>query len=478
MPLRRLVGFLLMAVVSSAVAAQDASEHDYTLRVEVVDAAPKKDKWAEVHSEHFLIAGNAGEKELRRIAVDLEELRRLFYRVFPNPKPHYAAFTTVLVFRNGKAFRPFEGHPPGRKGYVLASRDRDYIAINADEKDRRRVYHEYVHTLMRDAPLPLWLREGLAEYYGGFKQERYLVGDYRTVVVGFPIHSHERLLRDPALLPLAQLFTIGEDSAEYDEDNRNTVFYAQSWALVHLLHTPRALPSFKHLLELLVSGEPAEESFRQAFRIDPSDLDLSLRGYVRDSKSNGWAYTRTTYCMCRSGPLDWLQFNFDRLQTDVKERELNALSEAGIRFHFGDLMLHRGDLARAEMYLESAVRLDPSLARAHASLGALRTLQEQYDAAFEHLQRALELDPQSPFAHFYHASLIRQSAVEMPGGLSRARLEAMRSSLVQAVQAAPRFAAASEMLADVNRRIAADDSRPDPSPVIAANGASADRDSD
>jgi hypothetical protein len=135
---------------------------DYSIRVEV-SAALARAPWFEVQSSHFRVTGDADTKQLRRIAVDLEEIRWQFLTVFPK-KAASPIPTTVIVFRNAKSFRLFF-EPRDAAGGVYADLDRNYIALNAGEKRRRSVYHDYIHTLIGDHVLPLWLREGLADYY-------------------------------------------------------------------------------------------------------------------------------------------------------------------------------------------------------------------------------------------------------------------------------------------------------------------------
>src|SRR5262249_46826518 len=152
-----------------------------------------KEAWMEVESRNLRVAGNASLKQLRRIAVDLEEIRSHFLKVFPkealSPGP-----TTVIVFRNDKSLRLFmEGLVAGA---VYTGADRNYIVLNAGDNRRRSVYHDYVQTLMKDHVLPLWLREGLAEYYGSIESERYAIGEDRMLQIGYPIRSHEKLLQD------------------------------------------------------------------------------------------------------------------------------------------------------------------------------------------------------------------------------------------------------------------------------------------
>lgn len=58
----------------------------------------------------------------------------------------------------------------------------------------------------------------------------------------------------------------------------------------------------------------------------------------------------------------------------------------------------------------AALRLDPSLADAHAALGWLEMLAYRWDRAERSLRRAVELDPQSARARFYYAVFLHRQA--------------------------------------------------------------------
>jgi len=45
------------------------------------------------------------------------------------------------------------------------------------------------------------------------------------------------LLRQNKLLPLPVLFTVDATSPYYHEENKGSIFYAESWALTHYLYT-------------------------------------------------------------------------------------------------------------------------------------------------------------------------------------------------------------------------------------------------
>ena len=418
---------------------------DYSIRVDV-SAALARAPWFEVQSRHFRVTGDADTKQLRRIAVDLEEIRRQFLTVFPkeaaSPVP-----TTVIVFRNAKSFRQiFE--PRDAAGGVYAGLDRNYIALNAGEKQRRSVYHAYIHTLIGDHALPVWLREGLAEYYGSIENERYAFGEDRTLQIGYRIDSHERLLAG-RFLSVNELFAMTDGSPAYSENDRKSVFLAESWALVHMLHTPGFVNLLKTYLKLLVDKNPARESFDAVYNVEPGLLEARLKDYIKTSRNGGWTYTKIPYCLCESKPNDWLQFNFDSTQSYVRDQGDRKLSDAEVRFYIGDLLLHSGSLQEAGAYLQDALRLDSQLAAAHASLAVLQIRQEKYDEAKEHIERALALGSDNPLPYLFYARLIRQQAPASTE-LTEEQLQNMHTSLLQAVRFGPNVNEAADLLSEVD----------------------------
>jgi len=418
---------------------------DYTIRVEV-SGTLDKETWMEVESRNLRVAGNASVKQLRRIAVDLEEIRSHFLKVFPK-EALSSVPTTVIVFRNDKSLRLFiEGVGAG---VVYTGGDRNYVALNAGDNRRRSVYHDYVLTLMKDHVLPLWLREGLAEYYGAIDSERYAFGEGRTLRIGYPIRSHEKLLRDRSLLPLDELFGMTETSAALDESSKRGVFLAESWALVHMLHNQGFEDLLKRLVESLLHGNPVRQSFNAVYSVEPALVETGLKDYIHTSKTSGWPYIQFPYCLCDSSPNDWLQFNFDRTLSYIKDLGQRELTRAEIRFYIGDLLLHRGSVQQAEAYLQEAVKLNPDLAAAQASLGALKIRQESYDEAAKHIELALELGSDNPLPYLFYARLI-QRETPASGELTNEQLQSMQTALSRAVRFGPNLYEAAEMLTEID----------------------------
>jgi tetratricopeptide (TPR) repeat protein len=444
MRLARFAGLFVLILVALYLRAL---AQDYSIRVDV-SAALAKAPWFEVQSKNFHVAGDADTKQMRRIAVDLEEIRRHFLTVFPK-KAASPVPTTVIVFRNDKSMRLFF-ETRDRAGGVYAGIDRNYIALNAGEKQRRGVYHDYIQALIGDHPLPLWLREGLAEYYGSIESERYAFGEGRTLQIGYPIGSLEKMLGRRSFLPITALFAMTDHSPAYNENDRKSVFLAESWALVHMLHSPGFVDLLKRLLELLVEKNPAQESFKAVYDAEPGRLEAALRDYV---KSAQWAYTRIPYCLCDSKPLDWMQFNFDTAQAYVRDQGERKLSDAEVRFYLGDLLMHNGSLQDAGTYLQAAVKLDPQLAAAHASLAVLQIRQGNEDEAKEHIERALSLGSDNPLPYLFYARSIRQQA-PVAAELTGEQLQNMQTALLKAVRYGPNLKDAADMLTEVDSLLA------------------------
>lgn len=401
--------------------------------------------WIKVRSRNFLLVGNASEREIRLVATRLEQFREVFKRL-TDAKGSRETFvpTTVVVFRDDQAYRPFEplyqGQPSDVAGYFQASHDVNYITLSADERHTRSAYalafHEYVHLLVKNSfsRAPLWFNEGLAEFYSTFEIE----SGNRRVRLGQPIKSRVLTLRRQTLLPLTTLFSIDNQSPYYNEPGKREIFYSESWALVHYLFNgnEERRTQLLHYLELMSSGQSGDDAFRQAFRGDAGALENELRQYVQLERY-------------REQPVAFAQpLEFD---TGMRSAELR---EAETQFYLGDLLLHTGRIEAAEDYLLKAIKSDDNLAPAHAALGQLRARQNRFPEALKSLERAVALSPDDYLAHYAYADVLSHEglASESPveGYYTPERFGLIRAELKKAIELAPNFIEPYRLLAFVN----------------------------
>src|SRR5512132_320313 len=90
-----------------------------------------KDTWVSVRTKNFLMVGNAGEKDIRKVALRLEQFREVFTRLFPKMKFNTPVPTTVIVFKSDSSYAPFKPRA-NTAGYFQAGPDVNYITLTTE----------------------------------------------------------------------------------------------------------------------------------------------------------------------------------------------------------------------------------------------------------------------------------------------------------------------------------------------------------
>src|SRR5215210_2227984 len=316
-------------------------------------AASAKETWTSVRSQNFFLVGSASEKEIRQVATRLEQFREVFTRLFPKVNFNTPAPTTVVVFKNDSAYKPFKPVADGRVvevgGYFQSGEDVNYITLTPEragggENPYGTVYHEYTHLLVNNSLGPgqaaPWFNEGLAEYYSTFAVE-----DDRKVHLGRLIDYHIYLLREQRMIPLSQLFAVTHYSLERDKHNVRSIFYAESWALMHYLilgNDGKRLPQLGEFLSLTKKGVPTDEAFKRAFQTDTATIEKELQKYVQGYSFVGKIVT------------------FDRKLEFDSQMTAAPLTDAQAEAYLGDLLLHINRPEDAAVRLQHALDLDPT----------------------------------------------------------------------------------------------------------------------
>src|SRR6185369_7144006 len=104
--------------------------------------------------------------------------------------------------------------------------------------------------------------------------------------IGKIVPGHLDLLQDRGMVPLEALFSISYDSPDYNERNRQGIFYAESWAFVHycILDAEQKRPA--QLTDFATRqgrGEPVASAFKAAFGMSTVDMDKALKAYIHQS---------------------------------------------------------------------------------------------------------------------------------------------------------------------------------------------------
>ena len=378
----------------------------------------QKDSWIEVRTANFTLFSNASEKNTRQVGADLERLRDALARLAPglvlqSPNP-----TWIFVFKNADAFEPYQrlyqGAPLVSGGYFLSVGQGNYVAVDGNPRGNQTgiIYHEYFHYLARNnyGDLPLWLHEGLAEYYSTFKVTK------DAAQIGLPIVEHVLWLRKNVWIPLAQLFTVEPGSPEYNETSRRGAFYAESWALAHYLlnGNPERHRQVLELLRLIKRGTPGKEAFQKVFGGDPTALEKELRLYV---KSYVFPYNQVP------------------IQPEANlAMEVRPMAWPDVLFRLGDLLANVGaeHQTAAEEHFRAALAAHPDYGPALGGLGFLAERAHHSQEARSWYEKAAKASPDDFVVQFRYA----RNLIENPGPDS---LRAARAALTRVVKLRPDF---------------------------------------
>ena len=395
-----------------------------------------KETWVSVRTKNFLMLGNASEKDIRKVALKLEQFREVFTRLFPKMKFNTPVPTTVIVFKSNSSYKPFKPRA-NTAGYFQAGPDVNYITLTTElsgEQDPFSViFHEYTHLLVENTfdTVPVWFNEGLAEYYSTFS-----ITDDQKILLGSPIGTHVYLLRQNKMLPLRTLFEVDYKSPHYNETNKQSIFYAESWALMHYLIIGKAgrIDQLGKFLDLLKWKVPMERAFQQAFEVPFETMEKDLRNYVQQDRYNV------------------VRGHFEhKLELDTAT-EAKTLTEAEVQAYLGDLLLH-SNRKDAYTYLEKALQLDPDLAMAHASLGMAYFREGKVKEAYASLERAVAANSQNYLAHYYYAftlSHVSPDEIVSAGSYSAEVAAKIRDHLQKAIALRPDFPESYNLLAFVS----------------------------
>jgi tetratricopeptide (TPR) repeat protein len=411
----------------------------------VIQAKPapqNRETWRSVRTNNLFVIGNADAEKLRQVAAWLEFFHSSFARLVSRNVLNSSVPTTVIIFRDDASFVPFkplyQGRPANLAGFFQPGDDVNYIALSLDPGDRdpySTAFHEYVHLHLRDnvPNTPLWLNEGLAELYGSLQFSG------TEASLGAPIYPYIRLLQNHELLPLETLFSIGTNSAHYNEQDKSGIFYGESWALVHylMLGERGRQEQFKRFLQQVSRGEEAAKAIQDSFGITVAKLEEDLRAYVR----------RGDFSAQRIASVDDPQ-----AYASYTAMQRSSLTDAEANFYLGDLLQHIGRDSDAERYFKQAIAADPNFLPAYAALGRLYAYQRRYAEAKTYLKKATS-SPQSYLVHYLYAYVLSREGVSPSGDdleFSHETANAMREQLLQSIKLAPTHAPSHYLLAVVD----------------------------
>ena len=258
--------------------------------------------WLEIHSTHFTVITDAGEKKGKEVALRFEQMRSVFAILLMKNRLNEPLPLTILALKNDKDYyqtAPLrQGQPITVPGFFVPGTDQNFIVLYMFEVEPwRAVAHDFAHLLLNYnyPPVEGWFDEGLAEYFGSIRVDNRQVeigGDpelsnlfsedllENQKEVRNPPKSLTELLSGQVWLALPDLLTMKHDTSTYTEATHHTLFYAQSWMTIHYLLHEKKLPETGTYFDLVENQHvPVEEAIQKAYGVTPEQFDQAVKAY-------------------------------------------------------------------------------------------------------------------------------------------------------------------------------------------------------
>ncbi|HEY6938661.1 MAG TPA: tetratricopeptide repeat protein, partial [Terriglobales bacterium] len=267
---------------------------------------------------------------------------------------------------------------------------------------------------------PLWFDEGFADYFSTIEVLR------EGVQIGKPPQGYLEMLRSSKWIPVADVLQVQPDSKTYNLRDRRSLFYAESWVLVHYLFDMQKMPAAGEYFGLVEGQHVAvEQAVQQAFRMNCQQLEQQVRKYYLSPQ----AVYRTVKL-----PVDITMANTYSADK-ISPVDAQAML-AGLDVHL-DAHQQRGMQA-----LQQLLQQHPDNAMALRDLGYAYLQKDDLDNAADCFEQAAKLNSADAWVHYYSAVLRHRSGEK----LSAEELEATKSDLRDAIRLNPGFADAYNLL--------------------------------
>jgi hypothetical protein len=258
--------------------------------------------WLEIHSTHFTVITDAGDKKGKEVALRFEQMRASFAILMMKDRLNQPVPLTILAFKNDKDYyqsAPLRQEQPiGAPGFFVPGEDQNFIVLNLFEVEPwRAVAHDFAHLMLNYnyPPVEGWFDEGMAEYFSSVRIDNSQVqigGDpelnpiYTEDILENQREAHNppksltELLSGQVWLALPDLFTMQHDASGYNEATHHTLFYAQSWMIVHYLLHEKKLPETGTYFDLVENQHvPVEEAVQKTYGMTPAQFDQAVKTY-------------------------------------------------------------------------------------------------------------------------------------------------------------------------------------------------------
>jgi len=360
----------------------------------------------------------------------MEQMRAVFGQLLLKDKLRMPVPVTVVAFKSDKQYAelaPIKQSTAG--GFYVPGYDRIYIGLNLFEIEPwRAVAHSLGHYFLNFnyPPTQGWFDEGMAEYFGAVQIDKEVnIGGDPELAPEWHEDIFDNMMRDanapqsltqlvssPVWIGMVDLFNMKHDTSGLHEGSHNTLYYAQSWLVVHYLINKKKMPEVGTYFDLVLNQKvPVDKAMVQAFDLTPAQMEEAARTYLNSLGNLGIALDQSKKPI--ADPVEIPQpIHFPvPINSDDLAMAVSPVADLDARAVIDDMMARvpeRRSIALLD--LQSLTARPKDNEAAHRALARDHIQQKLFDAASQDLDKAAELNPRDPWIWYYRSVLKYRAA--------------------------------------------------------------------
>ncbi len=408
----------------------------YLLPLPLQAAEPK---WQEFRSAHFTVITDAGDKKGREMTLRFEQMRAVFGQLLLRKKLNMPVPLTIVAIHDEQQYLKMAPLHDGRSisapGFFVPGDDHQFIVLNVSEEDPwRAISHQFAHLFLNYnyPPTQRWFDEGFAEYLSSLRLDNKQAQIGSDPEWASPISedvlgnqsevrnspkSLTELLSGWVWLSLPDLFNMRHDPASYQEGTHHTLFYAQSWMVMHYILNKEQLTATGTYFDLVQNQKlPVEEAIQQAYGMSSAQFDKAVKDYFRSLKQLVADQDAVRQGASPSTRPEIYQFAAplgpDEVVIDAKQ-----VSEADALAQMAEVMVRLPDRREQGLReIDSVLKMTDKKGQpvdneiAHRALAWVHLDRKEFPEAAEELGNAAALDPRDVWNRYYLALLKYKTA--------------------------------------------------------------------
>ncbi len=402
-------------------------------RAPLAPARSDESHWIRVNSSHFSVVTDADDIKGHAVAARFEQIRAVFGQLLARTRINMSEPIDIIALKNDDEYSKVVPNRQGQgigSGFFIPGEDRNYFVLNlSKEESWRAISRDFALVFLNCnyPPTQAWFDEGFADYFSSLRFEN------KQVLIGGDPDSFTEPLNTTAWLAIPDLFATSRAMPAAQESSHHTVFYAESWIVMHYLLSQNKLPETGTYFDMVENQHLSiEEAIQKAYGMSSGQFADAVKNYFHTVAQSGAAGASP---LLGVAPSD--QIGSSNQELPFAEGQA-LLAEMTVR-----LPEHRD---QAVQELESIIgqpKSDNVVAR--RGLGWAYMQKKEFESAVEEFNKGAELNPKDPWLHYYLA-LVRLRAAQA-AGKSTEGLPNVMQDLRLVVDWDPEFVQARSMLA-------------------------------